>query len=246
VTTTRRQRAPSTTEEVRFLAMPTESPTDEPLIYDRIIGDDGMSPSLRIIRDLVPVGSRVLDVGCASGYFSEVLARDRGCQVVGLDYSAEAVEVARKRGIEAHVIDLDRDALDATGYDVVIFADVLEHVRDPGSVLESARGAASALVSLPNIANWTARRQFLAGRFPLEDFGLFDRTHLRFFTRRSSEELLTTSGWTVTGRHLVPGPVPLQGRVRGARRLAGPAARALPELFAWQFINEARPASFSP
>jgi methionine biosynthesis protein MetW len=215
---------------------------DTPLIYDRIIGDDGLSPALRIVRDLVPLGSRVLDVGCASGYFGEVLARDRRCDVLGLDYSADALELARKRGIEAHVIDLDHEPLDASGFDVVVFADVLEHLRDPGSVLQSARGAGRAIVSLPNIGNWTARRQIVAGRFPVEDYGLFDRTHLRFFTRNSAEELLTANGWTLTGRNVVPGPLPFQGRVRGVSRLAPAAAKARPELFAWQFVNEARPA----
>jgi hypothetical protein len=109
-------------------------------------------------------------------------------------------------------------------------------------VVQSARGADRTIVSLPNIGNWTARRQLVAGRFPLDDFGLFDRTHLRFFTRRSAEALLTENGWTVTGTHVVPGPVPFQGRVRGAARLAPAATKARPELFGWQFINEARPA----
>ena len=127
------------------------------------------------------------------------------------DYSADAVEVARKRGIEAHVIDLDHEPLDASGFDVVVFADVLEHLRDHGSVLQSARGAGRAIVSLPNIGNWTARPLIVAGRFPLEGYGLFDRTHLRFFTRESAKELLTANGWTLTGRNVVPGPLPFRG-----------------------------------
>ena len=101
---------------------------------------------------------------------------------------------------EAHQVDLEREKIDGRGFDVVVFADVLEHLRDPGSVLKSARGAQRTIVSLPNIGNWTARRQIVAGRFPLDDFGLFDRTHLRFFTRSSAEDLLLTSGWTVTAK----------------------------------------------
>lgn len=210
----------------------------KPLIYDQIIGES-LSPSLRMISALVTPGSRVLDVGCASGYFGEHLATARGCSVVGVDYSEEAVAVARRRGIEAYQIDLERSELDSEGFDVAIFADVLEHIRDPGHVLRSLR-TPRILVSLPNITHWSARLEILRGRFPWADFGLFDRTHLRFFDRVAARELVEGAGYRIESEDFNLERLPLEGHLPAIGALRGTLGRRWPGMFAFQFILDAR------
>ena len=214
----------------------TELP--KPLIYDQIIGES-LSPSLRMISALVPAGSRVLDVGCASGYFSQHLAETRGCEVVGVDYSEEAVAVARRRGVDAYQIDLERSPLDSEGFDVAIFADVLEHLRDPQGLLASLR-TPQILVSLPNITHWSARLEILRGRFPWADFGLFDRTHLRFFDRTDARQLIAGSGYCIASEDFNLERLPLEGHFPAVGHLRSMLGRRWPGMFAFQFILDAR------
>lgn len=209
----------------------------KPLIYDQIIGDE-LSPSLRMLSHLIPTGARVLDVGCASGFFAEHL-QARGCPVVGVDYSQDAVDVARQRGLNAYQIDLESETLDSANFDIVVFADVLEHLRNPEQVLESVK-APRVLISLPNIAFWGARRTILRGRFPWEDYGLFDITHLRFYTRDNARSLIEKAGFGIAAEQFNFGILPFEGRFRSSAVLTRRLAARYPGLFAFQLIYDAR------
>jgi hypothetical protein len=94
----------------------------------------------------------------------------------------------------------------------------------------------TAIVSLPNIAHWTARRALLRGRFDYADFGLFDRTHLRFFTRASATELATRAGFAVREERPAGAPLPLESRVPALGRVRDRCVRRCPELLALQFV----------
>jgi hypothetical protein len=76
----------------------------------------------------------------------------------------------------------------------------------------------------------------LRGRFPYAEHGLFDRTHLRFFTRTSARELVASAGLRVVAERFAPAPLPLQAHVPALRRLEAGAARAWPALFALQVV----------
>lgn len=84
------------------------------LVYDRIVGTS-LSPALSMIANRIPPCSRVLDVACASGYFGQNFRGSTRCVVTGVDYSREAVEVARRRGLEAHALDLEREPSRSSG-----------------------------------------------------------------------------------------------------------------------------------
>jgi SAM-dependent methyltransferase len=139
-------------------------------------------------------------------------------------------------------------------FDVVVCADVLEHLPDPKSVLARARSwivpGGRLFVSLPNVANVAVRLSLLAGRFEYADRGILDRTHLRFFTRRSARRLVEDAGFRIV--RIRPTPIPAELAVallrrpplRGvSRALFRVAARAWPTLFGYQFLIEAEPAS---
>ncbi|UGS34085.1 class I SAM-dependent methyltransferase [Capillimicrobium parvum] len=209
--------------------------------YGALVEHHGLSASHHLVLELVRPGSRVLDVGCAEGYLSaELIAR--GCDVVGVEPDERAAAIARERGLDVLEVDIEQVTLDAAGFDVVIFADVLEHLRDPEEVLRRMRPAGHVVVSLPNIAHWTARRTLLRGDFPREDFGLFDRTHLRYFTRATARELAEQAGYRVATERFADAPLPLESHVGALKRLRPHALRMSPELFALQVVLSLEPA----
>jgi 2-polyprenyl-3-methyl-5-hydroxy-6-metoxy-1,4-benzoquinol methylase len=192
----------------------------------------------------VPAGARVLDVGCATGYLAAELAR-RGCRVTGVE--ADPVAAERARGhCEALVIgDVEeedcRSALAGLApFNVVLCGDVLEHLRDPWTALRALAALAArdgrVVFSVPNVAHWTGRRALARGRFPYAEHGLFDRTHLRFFTRASARELAQSAGLRVVEERFAPAPVPMQARLPALRALEPAAVALRPELFALQVI----------
>jgi methionine biosynthesis protein MetW len=212
--------------------------------YAALVAAHGPAASHRLLLAEVPAGARVLDVGCATGYLAAELAR-RGCEVVGVEADAAAAAVAR--GPCASVIqgDLEEEGTRAVlaaepPFAAIVCGDVLEHLREPGAALAFLATLLSpggrVVASLPNIAHWTARRALLRGRFPYAEHGLFDRTHLRFFTRASARELVEQAGLRVVHERFAPAPLPLQAHIPALRRLEQAAARAWPELFALQVV----------
>ncbi|TFH74151.1 class I SAM-dependent methyltransferase [Cellulomonas sp. HD19AZ1] len=169
--------------------------------YDTTLDLSVSNTSHAQVVSLVPAGSDVLDVGCATGYLAEAL-NQRGCTVSGVEYDAEAAEKARPHLDHLVVGDLNTMDVDAAlggrTFDVLVLADVLEHVLDPVDVLRRLlpllRPGGSVVMSIPNVAHGSLRLALLQGRWQYTDVGLLDRTHIRFFTRRSVLELLADTG----------------------------------------------------
>ena len=145
---------------------------------------------------------RVLDVGCGGGINGQ-RARARGVTVTGLEGNAAARTLAAERLNET----LDVDLEDAAGtsrklgdrhFDLLLFADVLEHVRRPEELLRALlthlEDEGHVLISLPNIAAWPVRLRLLQGKFDYQASGILDRDHVRFFTRQSAIELIEAAG----------------------------------------------------
>jgi len=129
---------------------------------------------------------------------------------------------------------------------VVVFGDVLEHLCDPAAVLRRARTAPLTVVSLPNIAHWTARRALLRGRFPQTDHGLFDRTHLHQFTRATAHALARDAGFAIVEERWTPAPLPLESHLPALARIRAPLVRRAPELLALQVVLSLQPRSGVP
>ena len=156
------------------------------------------------VIDLVGSGKRVLDFGCGSGYLSEFM-KANGCNVTGIEINPRAAEEARPHCEEIVVADLDTrpliDLLPGRLFDVAVFGDILEHLRDPWRVLEEARSFLGpngfAVLSIPNIAHGAVRLALLRGAFQYSKIGLLDDDHLRFFTLHSVRELCLRSGYRI-------------------------------------------------
>lgn len=142
-------------------------------------------------------GLRVLDAGCGFATTSERI-QQLGNDVTGIEESPVACEVASKRIARVVQADLQQADLGDDQFDVMIFADVLEHLAWPVGVLRHyLRWLApngSVIVSLPNVGLWSVRFAHLLGRWEYEETGVLDRTHLRFFTRKNARWLLRECG----------------------------------------------------
>jgi glycosyltransferase involved in cell wall biosynthesis len=192
--------------------------------------------------------ARVLELGCADGRLAAELMQE-GHTVVGIESSSRAAAQAAARGVA--VLCADPETCDfgelRQQFDVLLAADVLEHLRDPGAALTRASrqltSSAEVILAVPNVANVFIRLLLLLGRFPYGRRGILDRTHLQFFTLRSALELVRESGWKVRSVTAAPVPVPLVfprlsrtwlGRL-GFEMLAL-ATRLFRRLLAYQFV----------
>jgi 2-polyprenyl-3-methyl-5-hydroxy-6-metoxy-1,4-benzoquinol methylase len=196
-------------------------------------------------------GRRLLDVGAAHGYLAGEL-RSQGFQVTGLEADSVLGEEAAKHCDEFLLLDLDGPLPRFTQpFDLIIFGDVLEHLRDPKAVLcafaRHLSDNGEVIISLPNIANIYVRLNLLFGRFDYQDRGLLDRTHLHFFTRKSFRQFMSDAGFELETLTATPIPLPLvvpasyQGRVFAALHAANAwLARNWQTLFGYQFVAVAR------
>ncbi|MEW8644976.1 MAG: glycosyltransferase [Candidatus Thiodiazotropha endolucinida] len=153
----------------------------------------------------IPTGSRVLELGCATGYMSDYLRREKDCYVVGVEIDRSMANRAKTVCDRVIVGDVQgRGWLKSLGderFDIITCADILEHLRDPIALLKKLPDLLSdggvLLASLPNGAHASLRLELLEGRFTYEDTGLLDRTHLHLFTYSSLREMFARSGFRV-------------------------------------------------
>jgi 2-polyprenyl-3-methyl-5-hydroxy-6-metoxy-1,4-benzoquinol methylase len=137
---------------------------------------------------------RILDVGCAAGYLGQIL-RERGHYVAGIESDAASAKKARAYYDVFHLADIETFAFPyRQEFDYILFADILEHLRDPAAVLRKAipalRDTGQLIISVPNVANWIIRLSLLFGNFDSADRGILDKTHLHFFTLRTLTKMM--------------------------------------------------------
>lgn len=160
-------------------------------------------------RALVAAAGRprtVLDVGCGIGLNGAAIRRRTGARVTGVEIVPASIARAERVLDEVVAADVTSDAsvraaLGDRRFDLLLFADVLEHTADPAAVLRRLlphlEDDGHLIVSLPNVAAWPVRLGLLAGRFDYEPSGILDDSHLRFFTRSSAIELVRGAGLEV-------------------------------------------------
>lgn len=160
--------------------------------------------SHRKMLQLIGNNKEVIDFGCATGYLAHFL-KDRGCRVVGLEVNAEAAKVAEQYCEQVIVADLDLISLAEVfpdkKFDVAVFGDVLEHLRDPWELLKATvnllKPDGYIVASIPNIAHGAIRLALLKGKFEYAHLGILDDTHLRFFTRETVGRLFEDTGYFI-------------------------------------------------
>src|SRR4051794_31893720 len=141
---------------------------------------------------------RVLDLGCATGATGAALKQRQPAHVTGIEIEPEYAREARPRLDRVIVADVAEGPGDLGTFDALIAADILEHLVDPWTTLrryaELLAPGASAVISLPNVAHWSTYAALARGRWPRRPEGIFDATHLRWFTRADALDLLIQAG----------------------------------------------------
>jgi glycosyltransferase involved in cell wall biosynthesis len=193
---------------------------------------------------------RILDVGCGPGWLAQALTA-AGHTVVGVD--VEAADGVHERMSQFVTADLTAGIPDDVGgdFDLVLGADVIEHLADPARLLADMAARVhpqgSIIASVPNISHWYPRGRIALGRFDYDQRGVLDATHLRFFTRRRFLRVADEAGLEHLGhRHT---GLPLDALGLGDRPLvAGTIGRIdrllvklWPTMFAYQFVYEFKP-----
>lgn len=163
---------------------------------------DMKNNSQSIIANNISDNSFVLDVGCGAGALGKLLKQAKKCKVHGIDIDAKALKIAEKYYDNVENISVSdicsKDYIKFINnnckYDYIVFADLLEHILDPGQLLydfnKKLKENGKILVSIPNIGHWDIILGLLNDKFNYNKTGLLDTTHVRFYTYNSFLDLL--------------------------------------------------------
>ena len=173
--------------------------------YDYSIDRTNPNFAANKILSLIRPGARVLDVGCSTGYLSKILRNEFSCVVTGIELDRDAAEKAIAvcdRVVVGNIEHLPLSLFDVSSFDIIIFADVLEHLRDPQAVLRKVGPWLSddgfILISIPNFGYKGVLLNLATGRLHRTSHGILDDTHIQFFTLPEFFTLLSGAGFVPT------------------------------------------------
>jgi len=178
-----------------------------PLRQEDHLAKYGDNPRTDLLALLQEAPRRVLDIGCGSGAFG-VLVKQKfpGVHYVGVELDESAAALARPRLDKVIVADVERTSLEQfdiakASFDLLVCADVLEHLYDPWKALhalsEHLAPGGKVLASFPNIQNISVIAGLVAGNWTYARFGLLDATHIRFFTLNEIVKLFSGTGFSI-------------------------------------------------
>jgi SAM-dependent methyltransferase len=194
---------------------------------------------------LVPPGAQaVLDVGCSRGETARALRRAGVTRIIGIE--PDALDAAAAARLCDRVLPAPLEGVHEEfpgQFDAVLFGDVLQHLIDPSAALARVRGWLSprgvVVASVPNFGHWSVVANLLEGRFDYVPYSIISGTQVRFFTRRTLDDLFEASGYRIeTVRTVAPPPSP-----EGAGKLEALASfpGASEDLSTTEFLVVARP-----
>ena len=220
----------------------------DPLRYQYFDQDEdsvtGMLPAL------IPHGARLLEVGCGVGAMLQFFRQVPRVVALGIEPNPDRARAAATLGLDVQCGLLSPETASAIGtFDVVVFADVLEHLHEPADLLVIARKmlrpGGFVLASIPNVAHWTIRLALLRGTFDYQPSGLMDATHLRWFTMASARRLFESAGFSHVEFSWTTAPFLREyDRLPRKRRLLRALVRRYPGLFGFQHVIKASAEPF--
>lgn len=168
-------------------------------------GDRLPTPVNSKLLALVGEKKKVLEVGCALGYQTRSMKELQGCQVTGIEIDADAANLSRPYCDDLIVGDIETMDLDQALhdklFDVITFADVLEHLKDPVATLRKVspflQDGGYVIASIPNIAHSSVIFEMAKGLFEYRSLGLLDNTHIHFFTRQTIYHAFENAGYLI-------------------------------------------------
>jgi len=164
--------------------------------------DDPNTPWYKIFK-LIEPESKVLDVGCSSGNFGEVLIKEKKCIVHGIEIDEGDFKKAKQKLTKVFDYNVETDELDGldNDYDFIFFGDVIEHLVWPAGTLARIRSYlkddGKLLFSVPNMTNILVRLMLLQGKFEYGRTGLLDQTHLHYYDYDFLQNVLNQAGFEI-------------------------------------------------
>lgn len=170
-------------------------------VYGKIFSNGNLSETHLKIIEMVGFNKEVLELGSSTGYLTKQM-KANNCQVDIVEIDETDAKVAEKFARRAYVGSLeDLDVIKKidSKYDVIVASNILEHLKNPFKVMrlikDKLKKDGQILIALPNIACWAIRKDlFLKGKFDYQETGILDKTHLRFFTYFTAQDLVRESG----------------------------------------------------
>jgi O-antigen biosynthesis protein len=188
------------------------------------------------IIHFVGQNKNVLDVGCSEGLLSKKM-KENNCSLVGIEQDKDAAGIAEEYCQDLILGDVESIELDSkyeNYFDILIFADILEHLKEPSDVLERfkkyLKDDGCLIISLPNISNWKIRLQMLLGKFEYNEYGILDNGHIRFFNEKSVKKMIYNAGYEIIKFDLTVGDV------KRFSNIFHSIGMIRPNLFAFQFL----------
>ncbi len=175
-------------------------------LYKRAV-DANSNDSLAFIAQLIEPGQTFLDLGMGTGGLGRYLHQQHAILADGVTLNQAEADIAQAWYRHAVVADLERNSLGslfgANRYDWIVCADVLEHLRQPANLLTQCKAllkpGGHLITSIPNAGYCGLVAELMQGDFQYRPEGLLDKTHLRFFTRKSLQRFFDDQGWAIQG-----------------------------------------------
>lgn len=154
--------------------------------YRNSHGSKGLKSRDEKISKLIKNSSSVLDIGCGNGRLLEHLIEKKNVEGMGIDFSEEALQIAKEKGIPTNKLDLESEELDLDRkYDYIVMSEIVEHLKNPEKLMSQVEDnfKNSLIITLPNIGHFTYRLRLLFGSFP-ECWKWHPGEHIRFWTKK--------------------------------------------------------------
>ncbi len=157
-----------------------------------------------MLEFIPPDAKAILDVGCGSGIFGQLVKQKLNCIFWGIEPDRESAEKAARRldKVINDTFSADLTEIKDKSFDVICFNDVLEHLSNPEEILELSRNKLTengiVVASIPNILFFHTMVDIVVRQdWQYQDSGVLDRTHLRFFTKKSIIRMFENSGYEI-------------------------------------------------
>jgi len=203
------------------------------------------SQILQLINAMKPIS--ILDVGCGDGSLLESFI-SKGALVWGIEPDLIDSKIASNKGIKVIASNVEAAFQEINlEFDLVLYADVLEHLHNPELILRKTKAFMSStsriIISVPNVANISTRIGLLFGKFNYTERGILDKTHLRFFTQKSLLEMIDGCGFSLIEKRITPIPIELffpnwvpLSISRSGQQILYFLTKIFPKLLGYQFI----------
>jgi len=194
----------------------------------------------RLSTAIVEDNTKLLELGCSTGFMSQYFSTQKKCSVYGVDINNLALKSAQKHCQKTICGDVDdkqtwKKIKAFAPFDIVFASAIIEHLKDETKFLQNIKKILKPkgllIITIPNVSHWRNRLNLFFGKWDYKEYGLLDKTHLRFFTYYSFQKLLKENGFKVIDLKIDPA---------GGIKFFNLIAKYFPNFYAHQVVYKAQ------